>query len=331
MKRIRQYALYISLGILLLLGMTACNFFKKNVPPNEMFKNAEKHRKNDNLLEAAKIYDDLIQQHENSELVPPALYYSGFCKYTLSLRSPGKKEFEQREGGLSDAKKTIYSQWIEYMNDHQDHFLYVEPIDKYLYQGTEFKTLIENYPASNLVDDAAFQLIHTHILAKSKTSTLTIATALQMYADYCSKYPQSPYRKKGVEHLIQLVSKYSETMLNNNDIVIAYQELARSAENIPDVAQLSYLLGIKFIEVHDLKNAASILNVPSVLGIGIVETQQTRLNIRSGQGTQYRIVAKADKGDQLLLLSKSGQWYNIQLQDGTVGYAHSDFIKEFQE
>ena len=80
-----------------------------------------------------------------------------------------------------------------------------------------------------------------------------------------------------------------------------------------------------------MKNAASILGVPSVMGIGIVDTERTRLNIRRGQGRQYRIVAKADKGEELILLEKSDEWYNVQLQNGTVGYAHGDYIKVYQQ
>ncbi len=327
MKNMRQHAFCIFLCLSLCVSMTACDFLKKKVPPNEMFKTAKKQHESGNLLEAAKEYDQLIKQHKDSELVPAALYYSGICKYSLSVRSPGEKEFKERKGGLSEAKRELYAQWIDYMNKYGDDFLYAEAIDKYLYRGNEFKTLLDNYPSNNLVDDADFQLVRTHLLAKQSTNTLTIEIALQLYGDYFGKYPQSPYRPKGLEHLLQLASKHPETMLNHEGIVSAYQDLVRAAENMPDLARLSYLLGTKFLEAGDKENAASILGVPSVLGFGSVETQRTRLNIRSGQGTKYRIVAKADKGEQVLLLEKSGQWYNVRLPDGTVGYAHSDFIK----
>lgn len=331
MKNMRHHILYILLSFSLFFSMTACDFLKKKTPPNEIFQTAKTHYENDELLKAAKGYDALIKQHKESELVPAALYYSGICKYTLSVRSPGEKEFKQREGGLSEAKRERYTQWIDYMNKYDDDFFYAEAIDKYLYRGSEFKTLIEKYPSNNLVDDAAFQLIRTHILAKRSTNTLTIVIALQLYTDYFAKYPQSLYRQKGIEHLQQLISKYSETMLNHENIVTAYQEFARAAGNMPGVATLSYLLGTKFLDTGDTKNAALILGVQSVLGVGIVDTQRTRLNIRSGQGTEYRIVAKVDKGEQLLLLSKSGQWYNVRLQSGAEGYAHSDFIREYQQ
>ncbi len=335
MNKIRQQWLYHSIGYLLmgsclLLGMVSCDFLKKNTPPQELFKQAEQHRKDENFVEAAQLYDELIKQHEQSELAPAALYYSGICKYTLSLRAPGQKEFDQRKDSLSDSKKQTYSQWIKYLSGSKNQFLYLEAIDKFVYQGVEFKTLLDRYPASNLADDAAFQLIHTHLTAKMQTNTLTIEAALQLYAEYFADYPQSPYRQKGIEHLMQLISHHSQTMLNHEGIVAAYQRLAQTAEGLPDLEKLAYLLGTHFLKIRDLKNAAAILNVPALVGIGAVETASTRLNIRSGQGTEYRVVGKVERGEQLLLLSKSGQWYHIRLQDGTIGYAHADFIREYQ-
>ena len=224
----------------------------------------------------------------------------------------------------------MYSEWIDYLSGHDDQFLYLDAIDKFVYQGTEFKTLLEQYPASNLADDAAFQMVHTHLTAKQITNTLTLEIALQLYAEYFADYPQSPYRQKGVEHLIQLISQYSQTLLNHDEIATAYQQLAQRTDRLPEVEKLAYLLGIQFLKVKDLKNAAIILDAPALVGIGIVETERTRLNIRSAQSTNSRIVGKAEKGEQLLLLSKSGQWYNVRLQDGTIGYAHADFIRESQ-
>lgn len=327
---ILHYISYLLVGSFLFLGMISCDFLKKKTPPQELFKQAEELRKDENFVEAAQLYDELIKRHEKSELAPPALYYSGLCKYTLSLRAPGKREFDQRRDGLSDAKKDIYSQWIKYLSGHEDQFLYLDAIDKFIYKGTDFKALLDRYPASNLADDAAFQLIHTHLTAKGQTNTLTIETALQLYAEYFTDYPQSPYRQKGIEHLRQLVSQYAQTMLNHEEIVTAYHHLARTAEGLPDLGKLAYLVGIQFLKVKDLKSAAAILDAPSLIGLGVVETASTRLNIRSGQGTEYRVVGKAERGEQILLLSKSGQWYNIRLQDGTIGYAHADFVREYQ-
>ena len=320
--------------LILLIAMlpthSGCNWFKKKVPPHELYAKAEAARQNDQPLEAAQAYDQLIQDYSDSEVAADALYYSGLSKYALALRVPGKKEFKEKKESLSELKKTQYESWLEYLNKQKDDFTYLEPIDKYFYTGREFINLIQRFPSNNLVDDAAFQLTRLEIQTKQATNNLTLDTALGMYVDFCKTYPQSPFREKGVEHLLQMVKEHSGTLLNNAEIAAAYQALSQAAQNVPLLGDLGYELALKCIAAADLKSAAALLGVPSVIGIGIVNTEQTRLNIRSGQGTEFKLIGKVDKGSQILLLSKSGQWYQVRLKDGTVGYALGDFIQEQQ-
>ena len=328
MKRFLRNSSYLFLCVLASYQLTACQYFQKKVPPTEQFAQAEQLRKNDRLLEAADGYDTLVSQHPDSELVPPALYYSGICKYTFSGRAVGPKTLQQREGGLSEGKKTLYESWIDYMKDHKDAFSYVEGIDRYLYKGNEFKTLIEKHPSSNLVDDAAFQLIGLHIWGKQSTNTFSLEYAIQLYTDYFTAYPQSPYRQKALEHLKKLVEEEDGTILNYENISTAFKEFSNAAKDLPELRSLAYGLALTFLAGNEQARAATILGVPSVLGFGTVETERTRLNIRSGASTSTRIVTKANKGDRLLLLNRSGDWYQILLSDGTLGYAHRDFILE---
>jgi len=63
--------------------------------------------------------------------------------------------------------------------------------------------------------------------------------------------------------------------------------------------------------------------------IGIVVTEQDALNIRSGSGKQYKIIGSAGKDTKLNILEELGEWYKVQLSDGTIGYATSQYIKIF--
>lgn len=303
-------------------------FFGKKVPPHELYAQAEAARQNDQLVEAAQAYDQLVKDYPDSEVAADALYYSGLSKYALALRVPGKKEFKEKKESLSELKKTQYASWLDYLDKQKNSFTYLEPIDKYFYKGSEFANLIQRFPSNNLVDDAAFQLTRLDIQTKHATNNLTLDTAIGMYADFCKTYPQSPYREKGIEHLLQMEKEQTGTLLNDAEIAAAYQALSQAAKNVPLLEDLGYELALKCIAAADLKNAAALLGVPSVIGIGLVNTAQTRLNIRSGQGTEFRLIGKVDKGSQILLLSKSGQWYQVRLKDGTIGYALSDFIQE---
>ncbi|GAK48843.1 probable cell wall hydrolase [Candidatus Moduliflexus flocculans] len=326
MKKIFVVILILALvAISVLFGRT---FFEKKVPPHELYAKAEAARQNDQLLEAAQAYDQLIKDYPDTEVAADALYYSGLSKYALALRVPGKKEFKEKKESLSELKKTQYASWLDYLDKQKNSFTYLEPIDKYFYKGSEFANLIQRFPSNNLVDDAAFQLTRLDIQTKRATNNLTLDTAIGMYADFCKTYPQSPYREKGIEHLLQMVKEQTGTLLNDAEIAAAYQALSQAAQNVPLLGDLGYELALKCIAAADLKNAAALLGVPSVIGIGIVNTAQTRLNIRSGQGTEFRLIGKVDKGSQILLLSKSGQWYQVRLKDGTIGYALSDFIQE---
>lgn len=55
-----------------------------------------------------------------------------------------------------------------------------------------------------------------------------------------------------------------------------------------------------------------------------VNTEQ--LNIRSGAGDNYEVVGKAEQGDKLTVISTTGQWSEIELEDGTKGFVSIRFL-----
>jgi hypothetical protein len=61
--------------------------------------------------------------------------------------------------------------------------------------------------------------------------------------------------------------------------------------------------------------------------VGVVVTQSATLNIRQGIGQYTKPIAKAKKGTKVNVLDVLGRWYKVQLEDGRVGYAHSDYVK----
>lgn len=60
---------------------------------------------------------------------------------------------------------------------------------------------------------------------------------------------------------------------------------------------------------------------------GTVHTKGSSLNIRKGMGKDTKIIYKVPKGSSLLIFESIGEWYKVQLNDGTVGYASKDYIK----
>lgn len=59
---------------------------------------------------------------------------------------------------------------------------------------------------------------------------------------------------------------------------------------------------------------------------GLVVTQETPLNVRSGPGTEYPIIGKAAKDTALLVTDNAGEWAQVRLPDGSAGYAASAYL-----
>ncbi|MCC0629008.1 SH3 domain-containing protein [Clostridioides sp. ES-S-0108-01] len=57
----------------------------------------------------------------------------------------------------------------------------------------------------------------------------------------------------------------------------------------------------------------------------------SRLNVRSGAGTNYSLVGKANNGDVVKLLEQSNGWYKIKLSNGVTGWASSQYISKTSE
>jgi hypothetical protein len=73
------------------------------------------------------------------------------------------------------------------------------------------------------------------------------------------------------------------------------------------------------VDISDLEKADKI--------VGVVVTANATLNIRQGVGEYTKPIAKAKKGSKVDVLDVLGQWYQVRLDDGQIGYAHSDYVK----
>lgn len=62
-----------------------------------------------------------------------------------------------------------------------------------------------------------------------------------------------------------------------------------------------------------------------------VVTQESRLNIRKGPGTDQPIVGKAEKGEIITLISKSNDlWWLVRDVDGEEGYCYAQYLEPVQ-
>ena len=63
-----------------------------------------------------------------------------------------------------------------------------------------------------------------------------------------------------------------------------------------------------------------------LLGVGVVSTTSGPLNVRSGPSTSDGVVGSLQKGSYVMLLRKSGDWYQVQYGKNAVGYASASYV-----
>ena len=59
---------------------------------------------------------------------------------------------------------------------------------------------------------------------------------------------------------------------------------------------------------------------------GAVTLTSGNLNVRSGRSVSSSAVAKLADGSYITLISRSGDWWQVEYADGKYGYCHSDYI-----
>lgn len=63
---------------------------------------------------------------------------------------------------------------------------------------------------------------------------------------------------------------------------------------------------------------------------GAVTTSSGALNVRSQPSSGAQAVASLKKGSHITLLSRSGQWWQVEYAKGKTGYCHADYITPIQ-
>ncbi len=58
-----------------------------------------------------------------------------------------------------------------------------------------------------------------------------------------------------------------------------------------------------------------------------VEVMGSSVNIRSGPGTNYGIIGSVKRGERLVLLGESGNWFQVRMPDGKEGWIFNRLVK----
>lgn len=66
---------------------------------------------------------------------------------------------------------------------------------------------------------------------------------------------------------------------------------------------------------------------PFVTPKGLVITAE-RANLRNGPGTNYAVTKTLNRGERLQAIGKQGEWIQVQLPNGQIGWIHSSLVRE---
>jgi len=82
--------------------------------------------------------------------------------------------------------------------------------------------------------------------------------------------------------------------------------------------------------VQNVQNPLSPADTPK-LSLPPLMVSGSVVNIRTGPGTQYDIITQVNRGEILEALNKSGDWYNVRLKDGTVGWISALYVTVYDK
>lgn len=57
-------------------------------------------------------------------------------------------------------------------------------------------------------------------------------------------------------------------------------------------------------------------------------TVKSTVNVRSGASTKYKAIDKLSKGENVKVLSSSGNWYKVQFDGDEIGWSHQNYINK---
>ena len=70
---------------------------------------------------------------------------------------------------------------------------------------------------------------------------------------------------------------------------------------------------------------ALLFQLPAAANVGWVRGE-IRLNLRSGAGTQYKILGVVETGDELVVLTSRESWTRVQKKDGEIGWIPAGYL-----
>ena len=171
-----------------------------NADPDSLLKSAQDIFHSSYRIERITFLDG----SEEFKQYQPAKVMEAYNIVDRLLRTPG---FTQQDTALLLRGRCLavigwYSDEFEpqFFTLHQGEFRGNEPAGNYIYIGDDYKKLITDYPDSNLVDDAAFELANLPRPGKCEGHLdCYFERELDAFSDFIKEYPTSPLVRRAIE------------------------------------------------------------------------------------------------------------------------------------
>jgi len=82
----------------------------------------------------------------------------------------------------------------------------------------------------------------------------------------------------------------------------------------------------KWYRFRDFEGDEGWVYAPLLKDIPTVITKKKKGNVRSGAGTNFKILFTAEKGIPFKVLKKKGDWFHIEHSDGDKGWVHKGIV-----
>ena len=91
------------------------------------------------------------------------------------------------------------------------------------------------------------------------------------------------------------------------------------------------IISLILLSVIFLGTIAATVQAAETQKAGIIVTQGSNLNIRSSPSSGSSVLTRLANGSYLTLLSRSGNWWQVEYAKGQFGYCHADYIREVSQ
>lgn len=85
-------------------------------------------------------------------------------------------------------------------------------------------------------------------------------------------------------------------------------------------------VGLALVLAFVLLLSSTLASIATAADIGWIRSY-IRLNLRSGAGTQYKILGAVETGDELRVLSRGESWTRVQAADGRTGWIPAGYLE----